>query len=132
MSSARVCGPCRARRVLSCLAGLFLVVASSNAQASRASNPGAPAAWNGGLPAASKTSGVWSRSFSCPGTDGRVSSLLAVNGDLYVAGSFTRAGTVAARNVALLRGETWMNLGGGTDRAATCLTLFDGDLVAGG
>jgi hypothetical protein len=54
-------------------------------------------------------------------------------GNLYVGGTFTKAGTVDARNVAMWNGESWSALGAGLDsRVATLAIGPDGTLYAGG
>lgn len=79
-------------------------------------------------------SGQW----SSPGTwtypAGSVYALAPVTGgDLYVGGYFTKAGGVAAMNVARWNGQSWSSLGSGLDKMAyTLLVLPNGDLIAGG
>jgi len=49
----------------------------------------------------------WDGAFGVPGTDGPVWAVTAQGKDLYVAGSFTQAGGVAANNVAKWNGTNW-------------------------
>ncbi len=72
------------------------------------------------------------------GLDGTVYSLaLAGNGDLYVGGSFTRAGGGAANHIARWNGTAWAPLVMGTDNGANgavyaLAVAGNGDLYAGG
>ena len=62
------------------------------------------------------------------GVNGNVWALaLAPNGDVYVGGNFTRAGGVAASNVAKWNGTTWSSLGAGV---STNSYLVSGDIRA--
>jgi hypothetical protein len=67
-----------------------------------------------------------------------ISSLALLDGDLYVAGEFARAGAVAANNVARWDGAQWSALGSGVSAGSTCcervyaLTVLGGALYAGG
>ncbi len=69
------------------------------------------------------------------GVDGRVGSLLVFDEDgagplpprLFAAGSFTRAGSVAANRIARWNGSSWSALGQGTDDVVTALAVFDDD-----
>jgi hypothetical protein len=63
---------------------------------------------------------------------GQVFAMAALGDDLYVAGSFDRAGDVAARNVARWDGERWSPLGPGCDSGVQALAVLGGRLYAGG
>ena len=61
-----------------------------------------------------------------------VSALQLHNGQLYAAGLFTNAGSVAANNIAVWNGSTWSALGSGLNNSVFALA-FQGDvLYAGG
>ncbi|MBF9224277.1 T9SS type A sorting domain-containing protein [Hymenobacter ruricola] len=72
------------------------------------------------------------------GVNNAVNALaLAPNGDLYVGGAFTQAGSVAAAFIAKWNGTTWSTLGSGLtngmDGTVSALALAgNGDLYAGG
>jgi hypothetical protein len=58
---------------------------------------------------------------------------LAVSGpDLYVGGSFTNAGGIAATNIAKWNGSTWSALGAGMNDSVSALAVSGSDLYAGG
>lgn len=67
------------------------------------------------------------------GTNGSVKVLLGLpDGTLLVAGAFTQAGGVAAHNVAVWNGSTYMALGSGVNGAITCGEVFNGNIYLGG
>jgi hypothetical protein len=79
-------------------------------------------------------------SWSALGTGGPNGSVFAValtptgsgGTDVYVGGAFTKAGTVAAQNIAVWNGTTWSALGTGTDGAVFALAVSGTNLFAGG
>jgi hypothetical protein len=103
-----------------------LVVGGSFSEAGGISAPNI-AAWDGSAWAA----------FG-PGMDSIVESLLGYDGDLVAGGRFTDAGGVAAACIACWDGAAWSAMGSGMSGGAlgvtsvAALTIFDGDLVAGG
>ena len=69
------------------------------------------------------------------GIDGTIAAIVSYNDELYVAGTFTSAGGVAAANIAKWDGSSWSALGSGlTGPSATVRTLivFNGELCVGG
>ena len=63
---------------------------------------------------------------------GSLEGLATANGELVLLGHFLSAGEVSTRNVARWNGTLWQPFGVGIDRAVRALTVFGGDLVAGG
>jgi hypothetical protein len=82
--------------------------------------------------------GSWATEFDLlAGVNGAINVMLASGNDLYVGGSFTRAGNVAANGVARFNTLTrsWSVLGAdgnGVNGAAYALTLVGSDLYIGG
>lgn len=68
------------------------------------------------------------------GTNGPVNAMLLHNNKLYVAGSFSSAGSVAANNVAVYDINTgqWQALGAGLNGEVLALAMYNGSLYAGG
>ena len=66
------------------------------------------------------------------GVDGYVVALAVFRGAVVAAGSFTRAGTSTAANVAQWDGSAWSALGSGTDGVVYAIAEFDGELIVGG
>jgi hypothetical protein len=72
------------------------------------------------------------------GTDGDVRALAVLGDDLIAGGTFLHAGGVAANSIARWNGTAWQPLGpgltsaGGGEQGVHDLTIFQGDLVAGG
>ncbi len=64
--------------------------------------------------------------------DPRVTALAAIGSDLYVGGSFRKAGTVPARNIARWDGTSWHEVGGGVDGSPYGRPPFVAGLVAKG
>ncbi|HET9222865.1 MAG TPA: hypothetical protein VFO07_10195, partial [Roseiflexaceae bacterium] len=66
--------------------------------------------------------------------DGSVSALAIVGNDLYVGGSFTKAGGASARHLAKynLASKQWSQVGGGVDGPVYALTFSNGLLYVGG
>jgi hypothetical protein len=71
----------------------------------------------------------WSRDFAPDGVDQSArASLVFDDGSgpkLYVGGEFSRAGAIAAQNVARWNGSGWQALGSGTNGAVYALAVFD-------
>lgn len=68
---------------------------------------------------------------------GRVSDLAVFKGNLIVAGYFSKAGAVGAKNIAQWNGVSWAAMGSGIDsigfiEGVYAMTVYDGDLVVGG
>ena len=61
-----------------------------------------------------------------------VNAIVISGNDIYVGGSFTMAGDVAASNIAKWDGSRWSSLGSGMDRSVRALALSGGYLYAGG
>lgn len=67
------------------------------------------------------------------GLDGMVNAVaVGANGDVYVGGSFTRAGTIAAQHIARWDGSTWSALGAGLNDNVYALAVRGNDVYAGG
>src|SRR5204863_4915296 len=68
--------------------------------------------------------------------NGTINALVAVGGDIYVGGAFTRAGTVNATNIARWNGLTWSSVGGGLTApysgVVNALAIAGGYLYVGG
>jgi trimeric autotransporter adhesin len=68
--------------------------------------------------------------------NGTINALVVVDGDVYVGGAFTRAGTVIATNIARWNGLTWSSVGGGLTglnySAVDAMAISGGDLYVGG
>jgi trimeric autotransporter adhesin len=66
--------------------------------------------------------------------DGSVAALAIVGNDLYVGGSFTKAGGASARHLAKynLTSKQWSQVGGGVDGQVYALTFSNGLLYVGG
>ncbi|MDJ0808126.1 MAG: hypothetical protein QNJ78_14990 [Gammaproteobacteria bacterium] len=64
--------------------------------------------------------------------DPAVYALFVFDGELYVGGSFTDAGTVVTDNIAKWDGASWSAVGAGRPNPVHCLTEWDDKLVAGG
>jgi hypothetical protein len=62
----------------------------------------------------------------------RISALLASPDGLYVAGSFTNIGGLAANNIALWTGAEWRALGDGLPPRVNSLAEYQGDILAVG
>jgi alpha-tubulin suppressor-like RCC1 family protein len=68
-----------------------------------------------------------------PGANNTVSAMVVDgNGNLYVGGSFTFIGTVAANRIAKWNGSAWSALGTGMDSTVSALAVSGSDLYAGG
>lgn len=67
-------------------------------------------------------------------TRATVNALTVLNGKLYVAGRFTSAGEVSAKNIACWDASTaaWSPLGSGIDQDVHAMTALDGKLYVGG
>jgi trimeric autotransporter adhesin len=68
------------------------------------------------------------------GLNSNVAAMTAVGSNLYVAGSFTVAGGMAASRIALWNGSHWTNLGSGLvgNGSINALATMGGNLYAGG
>jgi hypothetical protein len=68
------------------------------------------------------------------GVDGRVRAMVAVGDDLFVAGEFTKAGSVVANHIARWnrQSQQWSALGSGINEIVYALAYADGILYAGG
>lgn len=75
----------------------------------------------------------WQGGFGLTGTDGPVFEMtVAPNGDIYIGGRFTFAGSVPARNIARWDGTMWYALGVGVSAPVNALVFFGTDLYVGG
>jgi len=61
-----------------------------------------------------------------------VLALVAIGTDLYAAGAFTMAGTVAADTIAKWNGTTWSAIGAGTNDVIDSIAAIGTDLYIGG
>lgn len=66
------------------------------------------------------------------GTNGRIYTLLAHEGVLYVGGKFSDAGGYRVQNIAQWNGISWTGMGTGLEDAVLDLVIHDGKLVAVG
>ena len=82
-----------------------------------------------GVSPASAQCSTFDSRFHLDGTNGTVQTLtvldLGVGPQLYVGGAFTRAGDVAARNIARWDGTAWHSLGSGTNGPVSAITVWD-------
>ena len=60
-----------------------------------------------------------------------VEALTTYDGDLIVGGNYTTAGRKPASNIAQWNGSTWSQVGAGLNNKCTCLTVYNGMVVAG-
>lgn len=76
----------------------------------------------------------WQPGFGVPeGTNGEVLAMVWARGNLYIGGSFTAVGGVAARNVARWDGRTWHAVGSGLNGPVLTLAYASGNrLIVGG
>ncbi len=75
----------------------------------------------------------WRDGFGLPGTNGIVyATAVAANGDLYVGGTFTIAGTAQVNNIAKWNGTTWSALGAGVNGRVSALAVSGTNLFVGG
>ncbi|MBX3390404.1 MAG: hypothetical protein KF691_13220 [Phycisphaeraceae bacterium] len=70
---------------------------------------------------------VWGSGFNGP-----VRCITELNGELYVAGEFSRAGSVSANRIARLRNGKWEALGTGLDGYVRHIVAFDGSIFVTG
>jgi hypothetical protein len=80
---------------------------------------------------------AWDARFFAGGITGTsfnptVNAIAVIGADLYVAGDFAAAGTVAAANVARWDGSQWSALGGGADGIVNAMAVIGTDLYIGG
>ena len=66
------------------------------------------------------------------GFNGPITAMTTYKGNLCVAGSFTRAGSVAARGIAIRRNGAWEPLGPGIDGSVAVMHELDGSLFVSG
>ncbi len=71
------------------------------------------------------------------GVNGKISSAVVYNGSLIIAGQFSVAGNIMAKNIAAWNGSTWASLGEGLDGnvydfAVSELFVYDNKLIATG
>ncbi|MCD6116738.1 hypothetical protein J7K93_06975 [bacterium] len=66
-------------------------------------------------------------------TDGNVKALTVdASGNIYAGGNFTTAGGVPVSNLAKWDGSSWSDVGSGTNDYIYSLSIYNGNLVAGG
>src|ERR1700733_13285735 len=66
------------------------------------------------------------------GLNGPGVTMAFYQGDLYVAGVFSHAGTVNANNIAKWDGSTWSALGTGVNGIVYSLAVYNNELYVGG
>lgn len=66
------------------------------------------------------------------GFNGPITVMTTYRGDLCVAGSFTRAGSVEARGIAVRRNGVWESLGSGIEGSVWVMRELDGSLLVSG
>ena len=77
--------------------------------------------------------GYWDERFTMVGATVRHIRAVAVSGNtMYVGGSFTTIGGVAARHIAKWDGSAWSSLGGGTNDTVAAITVSGTDVFVGG
>src|SRR4051794_16944451 len=87
----------------------------------------------GGRVLSESAKGSWDSRFTLPpGLNGPVNAMVSMGNFLVVGGSFSRAGNVEARGVALWDGSRWWPLGGGVDGQVFALALSNDGLYVGG
>src|SRR5437764_3514652 len=75
----------------------------------------------------------WDAGFNVPdGLNGDVTSAVSLGNDLYVAGHFTRAGTIEVKSFARWDGKHWLSAGPGVSGEIFVMTVLGADLFAGG
>jgi hypothetical protein len=67
-----------------------------------------------------------------PGVNGRVFATAVIGQDLYVAGTFSAAGTNAIQSLARWDGEKWHAVGDPLNGPVTCLAVQNTNLIVGG
>jgi trimeric autotransporter adhesin len=78
--------------------------------------------------------GSWDDRFNFPGIEGQIYAM-ATNGtgtEIYVGGSFTSAGGVPVKNIALWNGQAWSPLGSGVEGTVYSLAFNGTELLVGG
>jgi hypothetical protein len=75
----------------------------------------------------------WDDRFGFVGIEGQVmAAAVAANGDLYVGGSFRKAGGAEAQNIARWDGRTWHPLGAGVDGYVRSIAFVGDDVYVAG
>src|SRR4030095_5661277 len=75
----------------------------------------------------------WDDRFDALGIDGEVSAIAVMGRDVFVGGQFSKAGNIAATNIARWDGTNWWALGKGVDGfAVNALAVSGTNLYAGG
>ena len=75
----------------------------------------------------------WQRIGTASGkSDSGINSMASHNGELIVGGSFTTINSLNASCIAKWNGSIWTALGSGTSNTVNALTIFKGELIAGG
>lgn len=84
-------------------------------------------------PLATADDDKWASNFTLEGVSGPVRALARpLTGQIIVGGSFTAAGNVAARNIAVWNGVSWSALGYGLDGEVEALAASGNNIYAGG
>ena len=76
--------------------------------------------------------GYWDARFGGQGVNGMVNAVAVSGSDVYVGGSFTRAGSVNATNIAKWNGSNWSALGGGVNNQVYAIAVQGTNVYAGG
>ncbi len=86
--------------------------------------------------AAGELAGHWDSGFRLPpGVNGTVNAMASLGNNLYVGGSFSRAGSVTANSIARWDGTNWFAVGGesgGISGIVSALAFVDSNLYVGG
>ncbi|NTW32942.1 MAG: hypothetical protein HGB12_09990, partial [Bacteroidetes bacterium] len=66
------------------------------------------------------------------GVDGTVNAITEYNGELYIGGLFSKAGSINSSNIAKWNGRNWAAVANGFNGSVSSLCVYKGDLYAGG
>ncbi len=74
----------------------------------------------------------WDDRFGLPGTNYSVSAVAVYESDVYVGGSFSKVGGIAASYIAKWNGRSWSTLGRGTSGAVYAIAVSGNQVYVGG